>query len=81
MYYLNFYFKELEHTGDTVTGLFDAPDYDIHCHFRWVIGAEDCKVWDNNKPMEEISPLPLWWLEKKLCENGKLKAMECKISY
>lgn len=34
-----------------------------------------------NRPPKEIEPIPVWWLEKKMQENGKLHRCESKISY
>ena len=36
---------------------------------------------DNNKPIEDITPIPFYWINKKLEENGKLNEIEAKISY
>lgn len=79
--YINFYFKELEHIDDYVTGVFSAPDNDVECRFKWLIGENYCDIWDNNKSIEEIGMIPVWWLMKKLRENGRLEETECKISY
>ena len=81
MSYINFYFKELVHEGNTVSGLFLSPDNGISCRFNWNMLNDTCEICDNTKPIDEIMPLPLWWLRKKLNENGCLKENESKISY
>ena len=42
---------------------------------------EIIEIWNNSKPIEDTLPLPIWWLDKKLNENGILQKNECKISY
>lgn len=56
-------------------------DLDVRCKFVYNRKSEDVQIFDNNKPIEEITPLPIWWLKLKLKENGKLNESESKISY
>lgn len=79
--YINFYFRELEMYGDVVFGIFDAPDSDVNCRFRYNMETQEYHIWDSNRPEEEIIPIPFYWLDKKLKENGVLKNTESKISY
>ncbi len=79
--YINFYFKNLQYDDEYYMGDFEAPDYDVICKFRYSRKTGETKIWDNNKPVEEILPLPVHWLDWKLEKNGKLKSNEYKISY
>jgi len=79
--YINFYFKNLSYCDEFFRGTFSAPDYDIICEFEYSRKTESCRIWNNNKPEEEILPIPIWWLIYKLETNGKLSANESKISY
>lgn len=81
MVHLNYYFENLAVEGNVITGKFLNRDMDIECRFRWTIGELDCEVWDNNQPVEEIKPIPVWWLQSKLEENGELKSSESRICY
>lgn len=38
-------------------------------------------IWNNSKPVDEILPIPIWWLGRRLEENGELRKNEIKISY
>ena len=53
----------------------------IECDFNYnrITGGID--VWNNSVDEEELLPIPIWWLDKKLKENGKLNKTESKISY
>lgn len=79
--YINFYFRNLIQNENVVEGIFDAPDSEAFCRFRYDLNTQKYEIWDNNKPEEDLLPIPFWWLEKKINENGKLKESECKISY
>ncbi|MBQ7134003.1 MAG: hypothetical protein IJO20_05850 [Ruminococcus sp.] len=81
MYYLNFYFKELEYDENTIMGVFSAPDNDVFCRFILDINSNTYEIFDSNKPETDISPLPFFWLHKKLKENGKLNRTESRICY
>lgn len=43
--------------------------------------TKEIDITNNNVPIEKILPIPIYWLDKKLKENGMLKSKECKISY
>ena len=79
--YVNYYFNHLTYDDNYFSGSFSAPDSDISCEFRYNRKTEQTEIWNNNKPEEMILPLPVWWLEKKLRDHGKLNKHEHKISY
>lgn len=79
--YINFYFKNLIHDGDLVTGRFESPDVNVYCDFTYNIKTKEYEVSNCSMPKEEILPLPLYWLDIKLEQNGSLKSQESKISY
>ena len=81
MVYINFYFKELKMNDNIVKCVFDSPDNDVYCKFEYDINTRQFKIFDNNKPIEDITPIPFYWINKKLEENGKLNEIEAKISY
>lgn len=35
--------------------------------------GEFIDIWNNSKPVEDILPLSIWWLDKKHIENGMLQ--------
>ncbi len=80
-YYINFYFRNLTYSDDFYRGTFWAPDCDIICEFEYSRKTGQCRIWNNNKPEEEILPIPVGWLDRKLEKNGKLNTNESKISY
>lgn len=80
MVYINYYFRELKMNGNVVSGIFDAPDSEVNCKFRYNIETHQFEIWDYNKPKEEILPIPFYWLNMKLEENGVLENTEYKIS-
>ena len=79
-FYINFYFSEIEYDDTVFQGVFEA-DNDVFCRFFYDRITKQTTIWDNSIPADEILPLPIYWLEIKLSENGKLKKTECKISY
>lgn len=81
MHYINFYFKELEYNQKTITGVFTAPDCDVYCRFVLYRDSNTYDIFDNNKPEEDIIPIPFYWILKKLEESGELRKTEAKISY
>ena len=81
MHYINFYFKKLVYDEETIMGVFISRDDDITCSFSCNRKTRQCDIWDNNKTIEEIIPLPVYWLELKLEEKGYLNENESKISY
>lgn len=81
-YYINFYFKNIEYDEGFYGGEFSSPDSDVHCEFLYDRATKEfIDIWNNSKPVDEILPIPIWWLDKKLEENGELRKNESKISY
>lgn len=80
-YYINFYFRELCYDDDEITGEFSAPDNGVECSFSYNRRTDECKIWNNNRPLEEIEPLPVFFLLRKLKETGKLNERESRICY
>lgn len=62
-------------------GKFRSPDLGMECEFIYDREKKNCTIWNNNKPVEEILPLPIHWLDRKLNERGYLNENEKKISY
>ena len=81
MYYINFYFKDITYDDNFYCAEFSCPDLDVFCNFKYNRVTEQCDIWNNNKPIDKIKPIPIWWLDKTLDENGKLSKCESKISY
>ena len=81
MHYINFYFKKLVYDEETIIGVFISKDDDITCSFSYNRKTRQCDILDNNKPVEDIVPLPVYWLERRLDEKGHLNESESKISY
>ena len=81
--YINFYFENLKTNWSeaTITGTFKSPDDQVYCDFVYHVGDDTFEISNNNKPAEEILPLPIWWLYKKYEENGYIKDKECRICY
>lgn len=79
--YINFYFKNLEYNNNYYSGIFEAPDNDVICKFRYNRKSKETEIWDNNQPVEDILPLPIYWLDLKLEKNGTLNLNEYKICY
>ncbi|MBD5113302.1 MAG: hypothetical protein HDT42_12350 [Ruminococcaceae bacterium] len=80
-YYINFYFRGICYDEDEITGEFSAPDHNVQCSFLYNRHTEECKIRNNNKPIEEIEPLPIFWLLRKLKETGKLNERESRECY
>ena len=81
MVYINFYFKNITYNEQQISGDFLSPDVDVSCSFSYNRLTQKCELRNNSKPLEEIEPLPIYWLLNKLEENGTLKTSESKISY
>ena len=79
--YINFYFKNIEYDDQAYIGTFEAPDLDVYCEFFYDRKTEDIEVWNNSIPVEEILPIPIWWLDYTLEESGKLRKLEAHICY
>ena len=80
-YYINYYFKDLVYDDDYYLGTFSAPDNDVFCEFEYNRHTKQFRIWNNNRSIEEIMPIPIWWLDRKLEQNGQLRSNENKISY
>ena len=80
-YYINFYFKNITYDDDFYAGEFSCPDLDVKCEFLYDRKTSECEIWNNSHPIEEILPLPIYWLDRKLEQNGELRKSESKISY
>ena len=80
-HYINFYFRNIKYDESHYEGLFECPDLKLSCEFDYDRRSKMVKIWNNTHSEEEILPLPIWWLDMKLEENGKLNSMEAKISY
>lgn len=69
-------------TSNLKQRIFSSPDSDVYCEFLYDREKKEfVEIWNNRKPVEDILPIPIWWLDKKLDENGKLNKNESKISY
>ena len=81
-FYINFYFKNLEYDESFYGGVFSSPDSDVYCEFLYDRATgEFIDIWNNSKPIEEVLPIPIGWLDRRLEQNGKLNKNESKISY
>lgn len=80
-YYINYYFRELEVEGNFVSGFFDSPDSKASCNFLYDLQTEEYEIWNCSKPKNELLPIPFYWLNKRIKENGYLRKIESKISY
>lgn len=81
MHYINFYFQNLVYDDKYISGRFLSKDDEVSCSFMCDRDSRECEIWDNNKPLEDITPLPIHWLLYKLEKEGRLKENETKISY
>lgn len=80
-YYINYYFKEIIYDEKEIMGLFLSTDSDVSCRFIYNRITQEMSIWDNNKPIEEIVPIPIHWLTCKLDNGEVLNENESKISY
>ena len=81
-YYINYYFHNIEYDDGFYGGEFSAPDYRVYCKFLYDRETKEfIDIWDNTQPIDEILPIPIWWLDNKLEKNGKLGKHESKVSY
>ncbi len=72
-YYINYYFHNIEYDDGFYGGEFSAPDYRVYCKFLYDRETKEfIDIWDNTQPIDEILPIPIWWLDNKLEQNGKL---------
>ena len=81
-FYINFYFKNIEYDDGFYGGEFSSPDSYVYCEFLYDRKAKEfIDIWNNSKPVEDILPIPIWWLDRRLEENGSLRKNESKVSY
>lgn len=80
MLYINYYFKNIVYDDRSIVAEFSAPDQNVVCCFSYDRLTEMLTIWNNNKPVSEITPLPIHWLLRKLEQNGALNKNESKIS-
>ena len=80
-HYINFYFKNLIYDDDYYLGSFTSPDDKVFCEFEYNRHTKEIRIWNNSRSVEEIMPIPIWWLDRKLERNGLLRSSESKISY
>ena len=79
--YINYYFHNIEYDDGFYGGEFSAPDYRVYCKFLYDRETKEfIDIWDNTQPIDEILPIPIWWLDNKLEKNGKLGKHESKVS-
>ena len=80
-YYINYYFHNIEYDDGFYGGEFSAPDYRVYCKFLYDRETKEfIDIWDKTQPIDEILPIPIWWLDNKLEQNGKLGKHESKVS-
>lgn len=79
--YINFYFKNITYDDNYYYADFSAPDSEVYCSFRYNRVTGKCEIRNNSLPVSSIEPIPIWWLDKKLAENGMLHKSESKISF
>ena len=84
-HYLNFYFRDLEYDDGFYGGTFTAPNEGVSCNFLYDREERrSIEIWYNTKPVEEIMqdmPMSIYWLDRKLEKNGKLKKNERRICW
>lgn len=79
--YINFSFENIEYDEKFYRARFSCRDLGVECEFRYNRITREIDVWENTQPVEEILPIPIYWLDLKLMKNGMLRAKEYKISY
>ncbi len=81
--YINYHFKNIFYDDNTIRGHFSVSpcDGDVECDFVFDRNTESIDIYNANKTIEEILPLPIHWLLYKLKEQGYLRNNESKISY
>lgn len=81
MCYINYYFENISYDENYYLGTFLCPDAKVRCDFIYNRITKEIEITNNNMPIKKILPIPIFWLDKKLRENGMLKSKECKISF
>ena len=79
--YINFKFESLEYSDGYYSGRFSSPDQDAYCEFLYDRKNGSLKLYNCSKVPDEILPLPIGWLDKKLRENGRLDPIESRICF
>lgn len=79
--YTNYYFKKLAYNKDRYTGVFSAPENAVACEFEYDRHTKQFRIWNNTRPVEEILPLPIWLLDRKLEQCGRLRSCERRLCY
>ena len=55
--------------------MFEASDDNVVCKFAYDRKTGQIEIWDNNKPIEEITPLLMHWLDwqlDKCAQKGRI---------
>lgn len=82
MYCINFAFHDLVYDATKFMGRFESLEADkAVCYFSYDRETGETEIWGNNYPVDELLPLPIYWLEYRLEQNGRLNQDEVKISY
>ena len=75
-------FHNIEYDDGFYGGEFSALDDRVYCMFLYDRETKEfIDIWDNTQPIDEILPIPIWWLDKNLEKNGELGKHESKVSY
>ena len=79
--YTNYYFKKLVYDKNRYKGVFSAPENAVACEFEYNRLTKQFRIWNNTRPVEEILPLPIWLLDSKLEQCGRLRSCERRLCY
>lgn len=79
--YTNYYFRNLVCDESRYAGTFSAPEVNVVCKFEYNRRTKQFRIWNNNRPAEEILPLPIWLLDRKLEQYGRLRSCESRLCY
>lgn len=82
-FHINFYFKKISYDDDMIIGHFSVLpcDGDVECDFIYDRKTGAMEISNANKSVDEIMPLPIGWLLRRLEQQGYLHENERKISY
>ena len=64
--YINFYFKNIEYDSKSYMAKFSCLDVGVEYNFFYNRDIGEIEVWDNSVPVEEILPIPIGWLDRRL---------------
>lgn len=81
MHYINFRFRQLSYDDACYTGIFEAEDDGVFCCFRYDRQTGETVLTECSRPAEEILPLPIRWLDRRLAENGTLRETEARVCF